>query len=268
MPLSPLVRQLQQVPLTREVLARSERPERLRLGGAGRAGRALITSALARVAEAPLLVVVPTLEEAGRMAALLELMGWQSCQLYPTSEGSPYEPFDPTSEITWGQLQVLADLLDPEAGGKRLAIVATERALQPHLPPPDVLAGRCLTLRRGELLLDPGEFYILASSDDVEIPVDQAAEMTPIDPSVGEFRVHYAGFFDPGFGTDEAHGAGSKGVLEVRTHDTPFLLEHGQIVARLVYEPLTQRPTRLYGEGGSHYQRQGLKLSKHFRPWG
>ena len=79
MPLSPLVRQLQQVPLTREVLARSERPERLRLGGAGRAGRALITSALARVAEAPLLVVVPTLEEAGRMAALLELMGWQSC---------------------------------------------------------------------------------------------------------------------------------------------------------------------------------------------
>jgi dCTP deaminase len=124
-----------------------------------------------------------------------------------------------------------------------------------------------LTLRRGELLLDPGEFYILASSDDVEIPVDQAAEMTPIDPSVGEFRVHYAGFFDPGFGTDEAHGAGSKGVLEVRTHDTPFLLEHGQIVARLVYEPLTMRPTRLYGEGGSHYQSQGLKLSKHFRVW-
>lgn len=124
-----------------------------------------------------------------------------------------------------------------------------------------------LSLRRGELLLDPGEFYILASSDDVEIPVDQAAEMTPIDPSVGEFRVHYAGFFDPGFGTDEAHGAGSKGVLEVRTHDTPFLLEHGQIVARLVYEPLTERPSRLYGEGGSHYQRQGLKLSKHFRPW-
>ena len=124
-----------------------------------------------------------------------------------------------------------------------------------------------LSLRRGELLLDPGEFYILASSDAVEIPVDQAAEMTPIDPSVGEFRVHYAGFFDPGFGTDEAHGAGSKGVLEVRTHDTPFLLEHGQIVARLVYEPLTERPSRLYGEGGSHYQSQGLKLSKHFREW-
>ena len=124
-----------------------------------------------------------------------------------------------------------------------------------------------LTPTRGELLLDPGEFYILASREAVEIPVLQAAEMTPIDPSVGEFRVHYAGFFDPGFGTDEARGAGSKGVLEVRTHDTPFLLEHGQTVARLVYEPLTERPDRLYGEGGSHYQKQGLKLSKHFREW-
>jgi dCTP deaminase len=124
-----------------------------------------------------------------------------------------------------------------------------------------------LYARKGELLLDPGEFYILASNEAVEIPVLQAAEMTPIDPSVGEFRVHYAGFFDPGFGTDEAAGKGSRGVLEVRTHDTPFLLEHGQTVARLVYEPLTEKPSRLYGQGGSHYQRQGLKLSKHFRAW-
>ena len=121
--------------------------------------------------------------------------------------------------------------------------------------------------RRGELLLDPGEFYILASKEAVEIPVLQAAEMTPIDPSVGEFRVHYAGFFDPGFGTEEAGGVGSRGVLEVRSHETPFLLEDGQTVARLVYEPLTAKPARLYGEGGSHYQRQGLKLSKHFGPW-
>ena len=122
--------------------------------------------------------------------------------------------------------------------------------------------------RNGQLLLDPGEFYILASKEAVEIPVLEAAEMTPIDPSVGEFRVHYAGFFDPGFGTDEAHGRGSKGVLEVRSHETPFILEDGQTVARLVYEPLTERPTRLYGDLGSHYQRQGLKLSKHFRVWG
>ncbi|MFN3572129.1 MAG: 2'-deoxycytidine 5'-triphosphate deaminase [Phenylobacterium sp.] len=125
-----------------------------------------------------------------------------------------------------------------------------------------------LVPRHGELLLDPGEFYILASKEAVEIPVLQAAEMTPIDPSVGEFRVHYAGFFDPGFGTEEAAGKGSRGVLEVRSHETPFLLEDGQTVARLVYEPLTERPQRLYGEDGSHYQRQGLKLSKHFRPWG
>ncbi len=121
--------------------------------------------------------------------------------------------------------------------------------------------------RGGELLLDPGEFYILASRDLIEIPADQAAEMTPIDPAVGEFRVHYAGFFDPGFGTAEAGGEGSRGVLEVRSRETPFLLEHGQTVARLVYQPLTARPDRLYGVGGSHYQRQGLRLSKHFREW-
>jgi dCTP deaminase len=121
--------------------------------------------------------------------------------------------------------------------------------------------------RRGELLLDPGEFYILASKEAIEIPALEAAEMTPIDPSVGEFRVHYAGFFDPGFGTLEANAEGSRAVLEVRSHETPFLLEDGQTVARLVYEPLTERPDRIYGFDGSHYQRQGLKLSKHFKAW-
>ena len=145
MPLSALVRQLQQAPLTAEVLARAQRPERLLLRGGGRVARALVTSALARKAEAPLLVIVPTLEEAGRWAALLELMGWSS-QLYPTSEGSPYEPFDPTSEITCGQLQVLSDLLQSVP----TAVVATERALQPHLPPRELLASRCLTLKRGD----------------------------------------------------------------------------------------------------------------------
>jgi dCTP deaminase len=124
-----------------------------------------------------------------------------------------------------------------------------------------------LSPRHGELLLDPGEFYILASKEMLEIPADHAAEMTPIDPAVGEFRVHYAGFFDPGFGTVEAEGEGSHGVLEVRCHETPFLLEDGQTVARLEFEPLTERPTRLYGAVGSHYQRQGLRLSKHFAPW-
>ncbi len=121
--------------------------------------------------------------------------------------------------------------------------------------------------RHGELLLDPGEFYILASKETVEIPVLQAAEMTPIDPAVGEFRAHYAGFFDPGFGTAEAGGQGSRAVLEVRSREAPFILEDGQIVARLQFEAMAQRPTRIYGEGGSHYQRQGLKLSKHFSRW-
>jgi dCTP deaminase len=121
--------------------------------------------------------------------------------------------------------------------------------------------------RHGELLLDPGEFYLLASKEAIEIPVMQAAEMTPIDPAVGEFRVHYAGFFDPGFGTAEARGQGSKGVLEVRSRETPFLLEDGQTVARLVFEPLIERPARLYGADGSHYQGQGLKLPKHFTAW-
>ena len=123
-----------------------------------------------------------------------------------------------------------------------------------------------LETRRGTLLLDPGEFYILASNEAVEIPVLEAAEMTPIDPSVGEFRVHYAGFFDPGFGHAAAGGTGSRAVLEVRSRDVPFLIEDGQIVGRLVYERMAERPQVLYGSGaGSNYQAQGLKLSKHFR---
>ena len=151
MPLTALVRQLQQVPLTGEVRQRCSRSQRLRLSGAGRAARALVATALAGQEGNPLLVVVPTLEEAGRWSALLELMGWPSCQLYPSSEGSPYEPFDPTSEIAWGQLQVLAELVDG-GGSWGGVIVATERALQPHLPPPATLAERCLSLRRGEVL--------------------------------------------------------------------------------------------------------------------
>ena len=108
-----------------------------------------MASALAQHRRSPLLVVVPTLEEAGRWTALLELMGWHQANLYPTSEGSPYEPFDPTSEIIWGQLQVLSDLLsDPDA--TTWAIVATERCLQPHLPPPDVLKTTTRTLRKGD----------------------------------------------------------------------------------------------------------------------
>jgi len=120
--------------------------------------------------------------------------------------------------------------------------------------------------REPELVLDPDQFYILASKEAVHVPPTHAAEMIPFNPLVGEFRVHYAGFFDPGFGHDAAGGAGSRVVLEVRSHKVPFMLEDGQIVGRAVYEHLTEVPTRLYGQGiGSHYQAQRLKLSKHFR---
>jgi dCTP deaminase len=116
------------------------------------------------------------------------------------------------------------------------------------------------------LILDPDEFYILASKEAVQVPPDYAAEMVPFDPLVGEFRVHYAGFFDPGFGYAGAGGRGSRAVLEVRSREVPFILEHGQIVGRLVYEKMLARPNTLYGAGiGSNYQAQSLKLSKHFR---
>lgn len=118
----------------------------------------------------------------------------------------------------------------------------------------------------GRLILDPGAFYILVSREAVHIPPGFAAEMAPYLAMVGEFRVHYAGFFDPGFGHAAAGGAGARGVLEVRCHEAPFVLEHGQIVGRLVYERMSEVPAQLYGAGiASNYQGQGLKLSKHFR---
>jgi dCTP deaminase len=118
----------------------------------------------------------------------------------------------------------------------------------------------------GQIILDPGAFYILVSREAVHIPPECAAEMAPYVAMVGEFRVHYAGFFDPGFGHAAAGGTGSRGVLEVRCHEAPFVLEHGQIVGRLVYERMDQVPDHLYGAGiASNYQGQGLKLSKHFK---
>jgi dCTP deaminase len=118
----------------------------------------------------------------------------------------------------------------------------------------------------GRLILDPDQFYILASKEAVHVPPTHAAEMVPFNPLVGEFRVHYAGFFDPGFGHAAAGGAGAKAVLEVRSHKVPFILEHGQIVGRLLYERMCEVPEVLYGSDlKSNYQGQGLKLSKHFR---
>ena len=143
----------------------------------------------------------------------------------------------------------------------------------PQTEPPDlghrevVEEGCLLGRQRAELILDPDAFYILVSQEAVHVPPDYAAEMTPFDPLVGEFRVHYAGFFDPGFGDVAMKGEGSRAVLEVRGRDVPFLMQDGQDAAKLVFEPLTARPQRLYGAEGSHYQSQGLKLSKHFKAW-
>ena len=122
-----------------------------------------------------------------------------------------------------------------------------------------------LAPKRGGLVLDPAEFYILASRDAVRVPPNYAAEMIAYDTLVGEFRVHYAGFFDPGFGHANANGSGSRAVLEVRSYEVPFIIEHGQTVGRLTYERLIDTPNRLYGAGSrSNYQGQGIALSKHF----
>jgi dCTP deaminase len=116
------------------------------------------------------------------------------------------------------------------------------------------------------LILHRDDFYILASRERVRVPPDYAAEMIPFDPSDGEFRIHYAGFFDPGFGYGSSDIKGTRAVLEVRAHDVPFLMEHGQLVGRLNYIPLLSRPDKIYGTDiGSSYQQQVLTLSKQFR---
>lgn len=170
MAFSSITRALGRSPLTSELIAKLQQQHCLKLTGIARLPKGLVSSALAQVQSRPLLVVAATLEEAGRWTAQLEAMGWQTVSFYPTSESSPYEPFDPESEITWGQMQVLADLLKVEGGkqaekaagksqelngkhgtgqGWSFAIVATERALQPHLPPVKTFASYYLTLHKG-----------------------------------------------------------------------------------------------------------------------
>jgi dCTP deaminase len=119
--------------------------------------------------------------------------------------------------------------------------------------------------RTAALILDPDEFYILATCEQVGVPPGLAAEMVPYHSRSGEYRVHYAGFFDPGFGWD-GQAVGSRAVLEVRSHEVPFMLEHGQIVGWLRYERMAGHPEKMYGAAmSSNYQRQGLALAKHFR---
>ncbi len=118
------------------------------------------------------------------------------------------------------------------------------------------------------IILNPGDFYILGSKEKIRVPPTVAAEMVPFDPSLGEFRIHYAGFFDPGFGYGLSGIKGTPAVLEVRAHEVPFLIEDGQMVGRLIYTPLTSHPDKVYGTKiGSSYQRQALTLRKHFKKW-
>ncbi|WP_414562432.1 MULTISPECIES: transcription-repair coupling factor [unclassified Anabaena] len=162
MAFSSIVRALARSPLSTELLSKLNRQQELRLNGISRLPKGLVTSALAQNSGRNLLVVCATLEEAGRAYAQLEVMGWKTVHFYPTSEASPYEPFDPETEMTWGQMQVLADLVqvrEQEAGEKetntprntpnRIAVVATAGALQPHLPPPAAFTPFCLTVKRG-----------------------------------------------------------------------------------------------------------------------
>ncbi|MGA1474424.1 MAG: transcription-repair coupling factor, partial [Prochlorothrix sp.] len=148
MAFSSIIRTLPQAPLTLDLQQRLATHGHLRFTGASRLPKGIVISGLAQAEERPLCVVTTTLEEAGRWATQLETMGWATVHFYPTSESSPYEPFDPESEMVWGQLQVLADLVSFQ-GSEKLAIVTTERALQPHLPPRTVFEAQCITLEKG-----------------------------------------------------------------------------------------------------------------------
>jgi dCTP deaminase len=188
-------------------------------------------------------------------------------------ERAPLVVGEPGAEpiIRGDSIGVTLDLKGSAAGGlvgfrakKHTDVIDVD--LVGHYDPKEFWEPLYADAHRG-LILDPNEFYILATRETVAVPPDHAAEMIPYDTLVGEFRVHYAGFFDPGFGHDRSTGA-SRAVLEVRSHEVPFMLEHGQVIGFLRYEPLMAVPDKLYSPGiGSSYQGQGLALSRHFKPY-
>ena len=146
-----VVRRIEKSPLTKELLSKLDQGQSLLLNGIPRLAKGIVCSSLAQAENKNLLVVCSTLEEAGRWAAQLEAMGWDTVNFYPTSEATPYSHFDPESEITWGQMQVLSVISEEGEvhSNQARAIVATERSLQPHLPPPEVFQSYCLTLQKG-----------------------------------------------------------------------------------------------------------------------
>ena len=152
MPFSSVIRSLMRSPLTDELESKLERSHQLTLSGLSRVGKGIVSSILSQKQERLMLVVTATIEEAGRWSVQLETMGWNTVHFYPTSDVLPYEPYAPELEIVWGQMQILADLVNwnqQEGDKKKVAIVATDRALQPHLPSPDQFKEYCLSLEIG-----------------------------------------------------------------------------------------------------------------------
>ena len=195
----------------------------------------------------------------------------------PTSEAALKRLHELTPLVHGGKAEIRDDNIgvtldlsgDPQTGlvgyraKKHTDVIDVDR--KRHYDPVDFWEPVHVRAGRG-IVLNPDDFYILATKEGVTVPPDHAAEMIAYDTMVGEFRVHYAGFFDPGFGWGIE--GGTRAVLEVRSHEVPFLLEHEQTVGWLRYEKLAGKPDRLYGQDiGSHYARQGLTLAKQFKPW-
>lgn len=182
-----------------------------------------------------------------------------------TEEDNPGEPMIERGLKLSLSLKAGDDANGPVAFRAKRDAPVIDLALVNHYDPNEFW-DRIESPKSGRLILHPGDFYILASKERVRVPPLFAAEMVPFDPSVGEFRIHYAGFFDPGFGYGLSDIRGTRAVLEVRAHEVPFQVEDGQIVGRLVYIRLTNPPERIYGATiGSSYQSQQLTLSKQFQ---
>ncbi len=182
---------------------------------------------------------------------------------YQKNKAPHFIPF--TVDVTGGLLQEHASPFPPVIGWRaRKHAGLIDLSLVNHYPVLDYWEP-IFARKQGGIILDPDDFYILATNEEIAIPHDCAAEMLAYDTSFGEFRVHYAGFFDPGFGMGDS--VKSRGVLEVRTHEVPFLMSENQIVGRLSFTPMIDIPDKIYGVSmGSNYQGQTLKLAKQFLP--
>jgi dCTP deaminase len=201
-----------------------------------------------------------------RATAALEKAAWEKEEaLVYSEEGNPEKARIAKKHVTLSVNLRGADPAEVVAYKARKNAPVIDLANIDHYDPEDFWEVKHDPGKRG-LILEAGDFYILASREKVSVPPDWAAEMLSLDQDIGEFRIHYAGFFDPGFGYGAGDVRGTRAVLEVRAHEVPFLVEHGQVMGRLAYLPLRSRPDKVYGSDiGSSYQRQGLALSKHFK---